>query len=248
MNADLMRMNRSEAVALGQQDDDRPRVPVAVIMPVLQGRTVTPAAGLEPYPVPGIRYVQGGSLYDQAMASVQDQTVLPVQVNMALDGPTINTPQHGAGATRQRALALTTDRVDWVSFLDDDDLWYPHHLETHLRILEQQGGDVAYSWFDGNDPFPMHRGRAFDPEKPHHTTMTITVRRELAMEAGKMFAQPDGPMHQDWSGEDWAFILRLIELGAKFVGTGDVTWHYRVHYGNTSGLTTKGDALIEVPW
>ena len=70
--------------------------------------------------------------------------------------------------------------------------------------------------------------------------MTLTVRTSLAKRAG--FLQPDGWAHPEWAGEDWAFILRLCEMGAKFVGTGEETWHYAVHGGNTSGLPTRGDA------
>lgn len=233
-------------------DGDRPQVPIAVAMPVLPRRVLNVAeGGPVAYQVPGIRFEQGVSMFRHAVNSVYDQTVRGVGLGVAIDGA--EGAGYGAGATRQRALdqalkCLTDGGHDldasFVSFLDDDDLWYPHHLVTHHRLLtEGDGGDVAYSWFDGNEPFPKHRGRVFDPEDPHHTTMTITVRASLAREAGKVFHQPDGPMHQDWSGEDWQFILKLIELGARFVGTGECTWHYRVHYGNTSGLPTRGDAV-----
>jgi hypothetical protein len=235
-------------------DNSRPRVPVAVAMPVLHRRTLTPAeGGPVAYQVPGIEFEHGLSMFAHAFASVARQTVKPAGgINVAIDGDG-GTPTRGAGPTRQAALNQALDNLErlellpnrsFVSFIDDDDLWYPHHLETHHRMLtEGGGGDVAYSWFDGNDPFPKHRGRVFDSKEPHHTTMNITVRADLAREAGKMLHQPDGPMHQEWSGEDWQMILKLVELGARFVGTGEITFHYRVHYGNTSGLPTKGDAV-----
>lgn len=167
------------------------------------------------------------TLFARALASVEAQTLQPEVIADVVD-----LDRRGAGANRQRGL----DRVEteWVSFLDDDDTMYPHHLATHWRLLQESGADVAYSWFDGNDPFPMHRGKVFDPTEPHHLTVTLTVRTELAKQAG--FLQPDGPMHEEWSGEDWQFILRLRGLGARFVGTGEITWTYHVHHGNTSGL------------
>lgn len=175
-------------------------------------------------------------LLKRAMDSMLAQTLQPAAYALALD-----TSHRGAGWTRQDALDMVSPKATpWVTFLDSDDFAYPHHLATHWAMLHDHDADVAYSWFDGNEPFPMHRGRQWNPAEPHHITMTVTVRTELAKEAG--FVQKDGPMHQDWSGEDWQFILKLNEMGAKFIGTGEVTWTYFVHLGNTSGLPTKGDA------
>lgn len=172
-----------------------------------------------------------GGLLLEAVGTAMNQTV-PASGGISC---VLDVAKQGAAITRQRALDAV--RTTWVAFLDDDDKWYPHHLETHLRILEEAGADYSYSWFDGNNPFPMHRGKQMDPENPHHTTMTVVVRTELAKEAG--FLQPDGPMHQDWAGEDWQFELRCLKLGAKFIGTDEVTWTYRLHGHHTSGLTTR---------
>lgn len=182
------------------------------------------------------------SLLGRAVESVMHQRVWPVGgICLAVD-----TGGEGAGPTRKRALKLALDQgTEFVSFLDSDDTWYSHHLgvQSHLVLegLNGDGADVAYSWFDGNEPFPMHRGRQFDPVDPHHLTMTLTVRSALARQVLDTFDIE--PMHEEWSGEDWAFILKLRDLGARFAGTGEVTWTYHVHHGNTSGLPTKGDAL-----
>lgn len=176
------------------------------------------------------RAVPGGLLY-HAIGSVSEQTVQP---RGGISCP-LDVWKQGAAINRQRALDAV--RTKWVSFLDDDDYFYPNHIATHMELLDAHNADFAYSWFDGNNPFPGHRGKQMNPEAPHHTTMTVTVRTELAREAG--FLQPDGPLHVEWSGEDWQFELRCLALGAKFIGTGDVTWHYRLHSHNTSGLTSR---------
>ena len=163
--------------------------------------------------------------------SVRAQTLLPSGgISVALD-----VDKSGAAVTRQRALDGV--RTEWVAFLDDDDWMYPNHLSTLYDLVTDHNADYAYSWFDGNDPFPMHRGRQMNPAEPHHTTMTILVRTELAKQVGFQ-NHPDAPLEQ-WSGEDWYFTLKCIEAGAKFIGTGDTTWHYNVHPGNTSGLGTR---------
>jgi glycosyltransferase involved in cell wall biosynthesis len=188
------------------------------------------------------------TLLGRAVASVRAQTVKPNHIEIVTDNIGA-----GAGLTRRLALAKALARdTRWVSFLDSDDTWYPNHLETHQHLVEVgydgTGADVAYSWFDGNqighgeESWEItHRGRRFDPANPHHLTMTLTVRAELAAQV--LDSQDIEPMHEEWTGEDWALILALRDLGARFCGTGEVTWTYFVHGGNTSGFPNRGDAV-----
>lgn len=170
-------------------------------------------------------------LFQAAVDSVRAQTLQPTGgISVSLD-----VDKAGAANTRQRALDAV--RTEWVAFLDDDDFFYPNHLQVLSDLANETGADYVYSWFDGNNPFPMHRGRQFNHAEPHHTTMTVMVKTALAREAG--FIQPDGPMHQDWSGEDWQFTLKCSAAGGKFAGSGEITWHYRVHGSNTSGLSSR---------
>ncbi len=171
------------------------------------------------------------NLLQEAVRSVQAQTVqLHGGISVALDAN-----KEGAARTRQRALNAV--ETEWVAFLDDDDLWYPHHIETLLKLQCETDADFLYSWFDGNNPFPMHRGRQFNKNEPHHTTMNVMVRTLIAKQVG--FVLPDGPLHQDWMGEDWLFVLGCANAGAKFAGTAEITWHYRLHGHHTSGLPTR---------
>lgn len=166
-------------------------------------------------------------MLSQAVESVRRQTHPPAGgISVALD-----VDKAGAAVTRQRALDAV--RTEFVAFLDDDDVLYPHHLSTLYELAQANGVDYAYSWFDGNSPFAGHRGRQMDPANPHHTTMTVLVRTELAKEVG---FKPHPEANPNWPGEDWRFLLGCIEAGAKFAGTGEITWTYRVHGANTSGL------------
>jgi hypothetical protein len=195
-------------------DGDR-EAAIAVVMPAIPTRTVM--AG-------------GNAMVERAIDSIHRQTLHPIEVHIAID-----LHHGGAARTRQRALDRVSPEAKLVAFLDDDDEWYPHHLATQYGLI-QGGADVAYSWFDGNDPFPMHRGRQWDPNNEHHITMTIMTRTHLAKQVGFTNHPEASP---DWPGEDWAFIQGLNKLGAKFAGTGDVTWTYHVHEGNTSGLASR---------
>lgn len=160
-----------------------------------------------------------------AIRSALTQTLPPEALSVAVD-----TEHAGAAATRQRALMAA--QTGWVAFLDDDDWFYEQHLKTLKNLAVAHDADYAYSWFDGNDPFPMHRGRQMNPDEPHHTTMTILVKTELAKTVG-FVDHPDSPPLNGW--EDWYFTLQCVRAGAKFIGTPEVTWHYNVHGANTSG-------------
>lgn len=175
-------------------------------------------------------------LLAEATASAYGQSLRPREVCIAVD-----TQGQGAAYTRQRALEMSTPACTWVAFLDDDDYFLPHHLERLAQCASEARADYVFSWFvrsKGGDPLG-HFGKTFDPAAPHHTTMTVMVRRELALQAGFL---PHDDMHQDWSGEDWRFTLRCIELGAHIVHLPEETWVWRRHKGNTSGMTNKGDA------
>jgi glycosyltransferase involved in cell wall biosynthesis len=169
-----------------------------------------------------------GSLL-RAVESALDQEHPPAAIAVAVDAH-----GEGAAATRQRALDMV--RTEWVAFLDADDRWYPNHLRVLHELAAGHDADYCYSWFDGCQPFPMHRGRQMNPAEPHHTTMTVLVRTELAQQVG--FANhPEAP--PTWTGEDWLFTLKCLEKQARFAGTPEVTWHYTADGHNTSGLAAR---------
>lgn len=142
----------------------------------------------------------------------------------------------GAAATRQRALTMVG--TEWVAFLDADDILHPNHLRVLADLADANDADYCYSWFDGNQPFSpaTHRGRAMNPAEPHHTTMTVLVRTDLAQQVG---FRPHPEATDAWSAEDWLFTLHCLERGAVFAGTPEITWTYTADGNNTSGLPSR---------
>jgi len=66
----------------------------------------------------------------------------------------------GAGATRNKALELSTGR--YIAFLDADDLWRPHKLTKQINTLKSNGKQVCYSAYeifeeDPSKPIAIHR-------------------------------------------------------------------------------------------
>lgn len=157
-----------------------------------------------------------------ALDSVLSQTTPVSAISVAVDHL-----REGSAITRTRALAAA--RTEWVAFLDDDDVWYPQHLEKLTRAAREVGADVAYSpcrAINGEQVVWESIGQPFDAELLYqrpYIYVTSLVRTALAQEA---------KFDADW--DEWGFYRRLHQLGAKFIFVPEVTWEYRGGHG-TSG-------------
>lgn len=174
---------------------------------------------------------QNGML-ERAAASVRAQTV-PVEHILAED-----VHRMGAAITRHHGLHLV--ETEWTAFLDSDDEMDPDHIEQLLGCAKDTGADYVYPWFrvvGGSDPFPMFFGRPFDPASPNSTTITILVRTGIAKQVG-FYRDPTVQV----SGEDYAFTLGCIQLGAQIVHHPARTWTWHHHGHNSAGRPDWGDA------
>lgn len=129
--------------------------------------------------------------------------------------------RQGPGVMRNRGASRTS--ADWLAFLDDDDIWHPHHIKTLLGHAHL--ADVIYS---DCDLVGAHNGLTvnedFDPESLrdfNYIPVTAMVRRDAFDAAGGF--DPNDKL------EDWGLWLRLLALGATFHHVPVVTWEYRFH-------------------
>ena len=201
------------------------RLTVAVAIPTIPGRE---------------------ELLTRALASVHGQRRKADQIVVERDSL-----RTGAAQARNRALErVTTDVVAW---LDDDDEFLPHHLITCMRVLEADPAvDLVYPvprMIGGRDPTAVtYQGRLrlpwgirFGPEQEAHLRnqgsfipMTHLVRTEAVRKAGGFpegFVLPDGR----YRGEDEAYLIRLLDTGAKFEHLDRKTWRW--HAGRARGST-----------
>jgi glycosyltransferase involved in cell wall biosynthesis len=158
------------------------------------------------------------ALLAECVASVNAQES-PVKAHLAY------VDHHGEGPARARNRLLAgVPAQDWVSFVDDDDVWYPEHLTVLREVVQETGCDVAYSMCDvvgrpGWDPqfesFDEARLRSYN-----YIPLNGVVRAGLLREAG-------GFPEQDLVYEDWGMWLNLLNAGASFQCTGRRTWAYR---------------------
>lgn len=172
-------------------------------------------------------------LLPRAIASVSDQYLPARAISVAVDNL-----KEGAAMTRQRALAGVN--TDWTAFLDDDDEFMPHHLNTLMATALDTGADYVFSWFEvvgGVDPFPMNRLLEFDPASPKQTTITILVKTELAKQVGFLRPSEGDAIGGNVWGEDYQFTIECIKAGAKIeqVPDGERTWYWHHDSQNTSG-------------
>lgn len=188
--------------------------------------------------IPTIKARQGkNNLLSEALTSATEQTLPFEHIFIEHD---VN--REGPAVVRNRA-AMQVE-TDWMAFLDDDDLLKPQHHEVLAGLADQSGADVCWPWFDvlgGTDPFPMFRGRQWDPDDPHQIPITVLVRTEAFHAVGGFQTVPDGPtdQHGNRAGEDWRLWLDLSAAGFKFAHTPTITWTWRHHGKNTSGLPSK---------
>jgi SAM-dependent methyltransferase len=180
----------------------------------------------------------------RAVDSVVAQSLLPAELIVQLD-------EKKVGAPANRDAGIDRVKTKYVALLDDDDFFFPDHLETLYKVAIDEDADIVYSWFEmdgGTDPFPENFGKPWNPEEPIQTTVTVLARVDTIRKAGGYtnkfnlsgeelgeFAQGNTP------GEDFRMVFNANKKGAKIVHVPKKTWAYS-HWatkdgklGNTSG-------------
>jgi len=187
-------------------------------------------------------------LFHRAIDSVVAQT-------RPVDTILYGSDTEGRGPAYSRNVIMAGAQTDFVAFLDDDDTWYPHHIEGLMSVAE--GADVIYPWFDGahsdylkvpvNGRLKTPLGVEFGPEQAafirHQNFIPVTfmARTSLVVQVGG-FEKPWW-MPPECPAEDWGLLLKLLDAGARFTHYPAVTWTWHGHAGQTNGRSWKQGAL-----
>src|SRR2546421_3337685 len=141
----------------------------------------------------------------------------------------------GVGAARNRGLREA--RGEWVSFLDDDDLWAPRKLRAQLDSLAASGADFCYGEalvLDVENAVVTRDQPARDPDELRALLLKGNV---LPGGCSNVLARTDVVRATGGFDErlsmvaDWDLWLRLSER-ARRVACQDVVVAYRKHTGN----------------
>lgn len=176
--------------------------------------------------------------FARALESVCQQTLKPRIIQPQTD-------YNRLGAPTNRDAGIDLVRTKYVALLDDDDYFYPDHLETLYKTAIDTDADIVYSWFDvenGTDPFPQNFGQPWNPDAPVQTTVTVLAKTETIRKAGG-YSNTTGIEHDELgefaqgntAGEDFQMIFSANKQGAKIVHVPKKTWCYVHHDSNTSG-------------
>jgi len=169
-------------------------------------------------------------LLQRAVASVLMQ-------NKPVSALSISVDNEKLGAPVNRTRALMAARTEWVCFLDDDDELLPDYHGHLAEFAEQENADLVYGWFNvigGQDPFPSHFGKPWDPANPLCVSIGMMVKTELAQAVGG-FDDIDTHPHGYYGGEDYWFICKVNNTGAKIAHLPERLFNYHHHGANTSG-------------
>lgn len=178
-----------------------------------------------------------GHLLADAIASVATQT-LPAHRHLVA----VDLQREGSAAVRNQLAAAAYD-CDWLAFLDDDDVLYPHHLERLVAAGEEHGADLVYPWCDVEGRSDgWNPSRSFDADalrQGNYVPITCLVRRRTFDRLGgfRPFEQwPPEMQTFDGGGfrghEDWDLWIRMLDAGCSFVCVPERTWRYRLHAGS----------------
>src|SRR5882724_1712721 len=100
------------------------------------------------------------AMLSAAIESVLAQTFTDYEIVVVINGPdNLSTPQTFETATLTGCRIVRTERAgiavalnagiaaaqgEWISFLDDDDLWEPSRLEAELKLADAAAADVVF--------------------------------------------------------------------------------------------------------
>ncbi len=231
-------------------DDEPTAIRIAAIMPIYNGRLWV----------------------EQAVRSIVTQTVAPDEIIVIDDGSTDESmdlvraiaaegvkirvlTQANAGQSAARNLAISLCTSEWISLIDQDDVWYPNHLEELAEAVREHRGlrlGWVYSDFDDIDV----DGRMVNRDFIDHTKVDNPKRDLVKVLAQGFIIQPSatlinreailevGGFDERLSGyEDDDLFLRIFRADYDNVFLPYPTSQWRIHASSAGGTARTEESL-----
>jgi glycosyltransferase involved in cell wall biosynthesis len=162
--------------------------------------------------------------------------------------------QNSIGQARSRNLGASLADSALLAFLDDDNRFYPNHLELCVEQINRFNLDAIASFMnqtfkndvlrstDKINQVAIFAGQQFNGL---NSVSNLVCDTHIVV-TKSMFTKVNGfPELFRSSQEDWGLGLKLLDAGAKFGSTGKPTIHYRI---NNDGVFAMRDNLGLANW
>lgn len=133
-------------------------------------------------------------------------------------------PRRGIPYARNRALAAVEDGVDFVAFVDDDEVPEPNWLDELLRVQELYDADAVAGpvvrHFEGPPPAWVTRGGFFEKQRYSTGHPTKFVDTANALVRNRVLREMDQHFDERMAlsgGEDTHLFLRMHKAGRTMV-------------------------------
>lgn len=143
------------------------------------------------------------------------------------------------GPAIARNIAIKKARGEYIAFLDADDIWKPHKLETQIAVLSNSKSAVCFSSYELINEQGKHLNKMVQ------ALTTVTYNKQLkcnyignltgmynCLKVGKVY-MPEIPKRQDW-----VMWLEAIKKGGPAVGIPESLAFYRVRKNSISSKKT----------
>jgi len=142
-------------------------------------------------------------------------------------------------------LALKEAKGKYIAYLDDDNEYYPYHLEILLDVLEKDKADVSYCDMmtvqpDGelSQAIAVDFDGQFLLNRNFIDTSEIMHKKEVAFNIG-------GWDESVKRFTDWNFCIRAMKWGARFKRVPIVATKYYIHEGDTQSKRTEVESWYD---
>lgn len=174
----------------------------------------------------------------RAFKSVRNQTLQPERIIVQCD-------QDGEGAAITRNKGLAQVETEYVAFLDDDDEFLPHHLQSLYDCAQRTGADLVYSAYQGINEglFKKYLFKPFTDEyrqvilrEKNFIPVTVLAKTEAIRSVGGFTRHPLA--RETMPLEDHGCWIKMLEAGYQFSHCHEVTWKWN-RSRHTSGRSWK---------